>query len=211
MTADGNAAAGGDVLPAAETLVKPKGIAILGSHPETKMLAPFDDDWLVYACSPDNSPYGHSEGKSVLPKVHAWFEVHNPVFDATRPYRYLNWLKQMPVVFMRDTIAMRMYRQDGQPLFPNAVAYPEEEMKARFGPYCFTSSIAFIMAKAIVDAVENEIPAIGLWGIMQASKNEYINQKPGVQALFWEAHKAGLRVEVPEQAGHLFQPPPEVF
>lgn len=176
----------------------PKGIAVLGSHPETKMLAPFDDDWLIYACSPHNFSHGR------LPRVDQWFELHVPIAHPTRSYPYLRWLEDQEFpVWMRD--------RESMPLFPRAQEYPEQELKDRFGPYIFTSSIAYIQAKAIVDAEQLGIKQIGLFGIMQASKEEYILHKTGTQQMIWEAKKLGIDTVVPEPAKHLLEPPPETW
>jgi hypothetical protein len=208
---------GADVPPSTSTSLK--GICVLGSHPQTKAQAPFDDPgWLIYACSPDNSPFGLSPQKSVPPRVDAWFEIHRPVFHETRPYRYLEWLSNIPVVYMRDQLAMKLQLPDGQKLFPTAVPYPEKEVKDRFGPFTFTSSIAFMMAKAILDIEKmreegkfgSETPTLGLWGILQRSEQEYANQRQGTQNMIWNATKSGIKVLAAQQSG-LFEPPPEIF
>jgi hypothetical protein len=195
-----------------------KGVAILGSNPATKMTAPFDDaGFLVYSCSPDNSPFGLNPSHcSPLPRVDQAFEIHNPVFDRTRPYAYLDWLRNIPVVWMRDQVAMQM-SINSKPLFPTAKLYPEKEMKTRFGIFTFTSTIAFMFAKAIVDCEEMrakglmpETPQIGLWGILQRSKVEYEAQRQGTQNMIHEATKAGIKVLASAQSG-LFEPPPETF
>ena len=132
-------------------------IAVLGSHPITVWMAPFGDpDWKIWACSP------HNFEKRELPRVDEWFETHMPAFCAkTRQRPYLDYVRslspQIPV-WMRD--------RSGHPC---AREYPEKELKREFRPGWFTSSIAYIMAKAIVEKPE----AIGLFGIMQASDNEY--------------------------------------
>lgn len=188
-------AAGGDNLPAAS--IRYKGIAILGSHPATVAQAPFDDPgWLIYACSP------HNFEKRTLPRFDEWFEVHIPLADRTRAYPYLRFLEDVPLVWMRDQGAMH--------LFKGAKLYPEKEMKEEFGPFTFTSSIAFMLAKAIKDCELLNIPEIGLWGIMQASPNEYTYQRPGIQNLIWEACKRGIKVKAPD-ISKLFEPPPEDF
>jgi hypothetical protein len=176
--------------------VKTKGIAILGSHPATVMLAPFDEDWLIYACSP------HNVEKRKLPRVDEWFEVHIPVAHQTRGMEYIEALKTMPFVWMRD--------QESMHYFPGARLYPEKEMKDEFGPFTFTSSIAFMLAKAIKDCEVLGIEQIGMWGIMQASPNEYTYQRPGIQNLIWEAAKRGIKIMVPD-VSKLFEPPPEDF
>lgn len=196
-----------------------QGIAVVGSNPITKMMAPYDGSHLVYACSPDNSPFGFSEHKKTLPRVDVWFEVHVPVFDRTRPYAYLEWLQTQPVVYMRDPVAMSLKDNDGNILFPNAIPYPEEEYKKpeNFGSFHFTSSIAYQMAQAIMDCVKlrdegvmPSVPTIGLYGIMQASKTEYTYQKPGIQHMIVEANKRRIKVVAPD-VSMLFEPPPDDF
>lgn len=209
--------AAGFTPPSQAVPVKPKGIAILGSHPATVMQAPFDDNWLIYSCSPHNVEHRR------LPRVDAWFEMHLPVFDATRAYAYLMHLENMPVVYMRDELAMQLRLPDGKPLFPTAVRYPEQQLKGTsegrklkmdgrrmiaevpnndgmFCPYMFTSSIAYMLAKAIVDCEGNGIKTIGLWGIMQASETEYTYQRPGIQYFIHEAMRRGIKVVAPPES-----------
>lgn len=176
-----------------------EGIAILGSHPDTKLDAPFDAPWLIYACSPHNAGQGNHP---LLPRVDEWFEIHVPITHPTRSYSYLRRLEEMPCVWMRD-------RRDIHH-FPGAKAYPEVEMKKEFNPFAFTSTIAFMMAKAIVDAEKLGVKQIGLWGIMQASPNEYVYQRPGIQYFIWEAGRRGMKVLAPE-VSKLFEPPKEDF
>jgi len=176
---------------------KPGGIAILGSHPATVEMAPFNDDWLIYACSP------HNFEQRTLPRMDEWFEDHIPIQDATRGYNYLKYLETLPVVWMRDKEQMHH--------FPGAREYPEDEMKAEFCPYMFTSSIAYMQAKAIKDIEEGKAePCIGMFGIMQASPGEYTYQRPGIQYFIWEADRRGIDVIAPDISG-LFEPPEEVW
>jgi hypothetical protein len=218
-------AAGGAFSPvvsvgeAMDAIAVPKydGIAILGSHPHTKRLAPCypggqfaDKKWLIYACSPDNSPHGFSEHAAAPPHVDVWFENHVPVFDKTRPYGYLDWLRSMPKVWMRDEVAMRMRSETGEKLFPNAELFPEAEIKGEFCPFLFTSSIAYILAMAIMDAERLGIRRIGLWGILQASEQEYGYQRSGTQYFLWEAARRGIQVMVAKKS-RLFEAPPEIW
>ena len=174
----------------------PSGIAILGSHPATVDQAPYDEDWLIYTCSP------HNIEQRELPRFDEWFEIHLPMQDATRSYRYLRALEDVPLVWMRD--------KENMASFKGAKLYPEEELKEEFCPYMFTSSIAFIQAKAIKDCERLGIKQMGLWGIMQASPNEYAYQRPGIQYFIWEAAERGIKVLAPE-ASKLFDPPKEIF
>lgn len=198
------------------------GIAILGSHPATVLAAPFDDPkWLIWACSP------HNVELRTLPRVDSWYELHDPVEDPTRAFGYLKAVSEMPVVYMRDQRAI----QSGA--FKGARPYPDEQLRGTttrqrlqitnengqvmqkivevpngdgmFCPYMFTSSIAFMLAKAIVDieemrkqgimsSDEANPPVIGLWGIMQQSETEYTYQRPGIQYFIYEAWKRGIKV-----------------
>jgi len=183
-----------------------KGIAILGSHPATVAKAPLQDpDWLIYACSP------HNIEKRTLPRVNEWFEIHLPVTHPTRNYEYLRRLEEnkvaanpphCEVIWARDPEFLSRCR-DARP-------YPEKQLKQMFNRFAFTSSIAFMMAKAIVDCKQMKIPALGLWGIMQASPSEYTYQRPGIQYFAWEADRLGLNIMAPEES-RLFDEPPEDF
>ncbi len=209
-----------DALPVEQASVRVKGIAILGSHPVTVMQAPFEDDWLIYACSP------HNFEMRQLPRFDQWFENHVPLADKTRAYPYLRWLETVPIVWMRDPQAMH--------LFPGAHRYPELEMFGRLvtkpgkcpdgffrsqittqqmGKFSFfakTSSIALMMAKAITDCEKHGIPEIGLWGIMQQSETEYAYQRPGIQYFIDQAIRRGIKVRAPD-CSMLFEPMREVW
>ena len=176
---------------------KPKidGIAILGSHPATVEQAPFDANWLIYACSP------HNIEMRTLPRVDQWFEVHLPVTHPTREYEYLRRLEdnnvaQNPmhcnVIWARDKQFLARCK-DGR-------EYPQEELTKRFGPFFWTSSIAFILAKAIVDCEELGIDKIGIFGVMQASENEYTYQRPGIQYFIQRAIELGIGIVIPPES-----------
>jgi len=177
--------------------VLPDGIAVCGSQKTTIEIAPFNSNWLIYACSPHNVEH------RTLPRVDAWFEVHKPVADATRAYPYLREIEKYPVIWMRDEMAL--------PYFRNGRMYPEEELKAEFGPFHFTSSIAYIMAMAIADILHGKAkPQIGVFGVIQAGLEEYAYQRGGIQHMVWEAARRGITVIAPD-VSMLFEPQPDRF
>jgi hypothetical protein len=183
-------------------------LAICGSNPHTKHTAPFHDpECLIYACSPDNSPYGDGPGKGPLPRVDQFFELHAPLEHISRPAAYLTWVASLPFVWMRDARAL----QSG--VFKGAHPYPEQQLfgtmtKLRDGSvvptgdgmFCpqllDTSSVARMIAKAIVDCLEQNIPNLGLFGILQSSKEEFKSQRAGTQYMIWEARKRGINLHV---------------
>jgi hypothetical protein len=195
------------------------------------MNAPFGDpSWAIWACSPDNTPFGHTKNRRTLPRFDQWFELHDPIEDPTRPFGYLKTVSEMPFVWMRDKRAM------ASGLFKGARPYPEKEIKGTFetqiikvpsgtyrpvqgpdgkgqmreimeqrtvevpnmdgvfSPHMFTSSLAYMLAKAIMDCEQQGIPQIGVWGVLQQSDNEYAYQRPGIQYFLGEAIKRGIRV-----------------
>jgi hypothetical protein len=134
-------------------------IAILGSATSSRMLAPFNDpDWEIWACSPANCD---------LPRIDAFFEIHGLDTVLRQPeYKdFVAWCAKHP----------RIYMQEKRPEFPGAYVYPFEEMQRRFGKYFWTSSIAYMLALAIVKRPE----AIGLFGVDMSASEEYAHQRPG--------------------------------
>lgn len=189
-----------------------EGIAILGSHPATVALAPFDDDrWIIYACSPHNFEH------RTLPRFDAWFEVHAEAAHQTRAQGYIDYLKTLPVVFMRDH--KNMYQ------FPGAVPFPEKDMDEKFGPYYKQSSISMMQVVAIQQCEDLYAqgkmpdPKIAYFGIMQRGVNEYTYQKATIQNLaIWASHEEnrkalGLPVikQYAPDVSQLWEPVPEVW
>lgn len=170
-------------------------IAIIGSAPSSIRLAPFNDpSWSIWGCSP--GAYG------LAPRSEAWFEIHrwepaNPgvPMDATaQPWfspEYCEFLRRHPAVMMATDHAD----------VPNSVRYPFEEMLEKYGPYFFTSSIAYMLALAI----ELKPKAIGLWGVDMAASSEYAFQRPGCQHFIGLAMEAGIDVVLPPESD-LMQP-----
>ena len=166
-------------------------IALIGAHPATRLGAPFQNkDWTVWACSALNM--------GVLPRCDAWFELHTPLGLDVRSgnvlEKYTAWLQRQRSVYIRDPNAQ----------FPGAIPYPEEALKARFGPFFFTSSIAYMMALAVSKLPEE----IALWGVGMHKRDEYENQRPGLHYFVQRAWDAGIKVTVPPKS-RLLEPSEE--
>lgn len=174
-------------------------IAICGSAPSSAKLAPtaLGDDWQVWGCSPG----GHVQvGRVEAPfrtfaKLHAWFELHlveldQPWFDP----HYVGWLSQLQVpVWTIEPVS----------IWPTSVAYPRDDVLSEFGPYFFTSSIAWMMALAILKKPDE----IGLFGVDMAAHEEYAYQRPGCYYFIQEARRRGIKVSAPPQSEILVPPP----
>lgn len=157
-------------------------IACLGAAPSSRKLAPFGDpEWSIWACSPPNYD---------LPRVDAWFELHSLARKMSKdnaPY--------FDVLSKHD----RVYMNGADPLigqFPNAIAYPLEDMLKEFGPWFFTSSLAYMLALAIMQKPQ----MIGLWGVDMSATEEYRSQRAGCHFFIREAAKRGIGVTAPPES-----------
>lgn len=177
---------GPSLAPAAEPA--PLKVALIGTAPSSRMLAPFNDlSWKIWACSPGNM--------KVLPRVDAWFEIHgNLLWPECRHYGepYIEWLKQQPFpVYMQD-----------QSFVPNALTFPKEELVEEFGRDFFTSSFAWMMAFAMKQGAKE----MALYGIDMASRDEYILQRPGFFHFRSIAKQRGIKVTAPNESDIMQSP-----
>lgn len=184
--------------------LKPEKVAILGTAPSSRMLAPFSDpSWTIWGTSPGNGGDPNSGNPNALPRLaDAWIEMHAnflwPEYKHLYGEAYVKWIneKEFPTAAPID---IPQYKT----LFPKAKLFPWQELVREFGPYFFTSTFSWAMAFAIRQGVKE----IGLFGIDMSSKNEYIAQRPGGQHFMLEAEKRGIKLNIPYESD-LLQPPP---
>lgn len=172
-------------------------VAILGTVPNTKMLAPFEDEgYEIWVCSPGNRG-------GVIPRVTRWFELHG-VIDMYGPENnewrgpYFDWLNKQ---------SFPVYMQEPNDLCLQAKVFPRDDILkefGRFGRINMTSSIAWMIAYAMYLKTEE----IGVYGVdMAATEEAYGGQKTGCLNLLWLADQRGIKVEVPLESC-LACPPP---
>lgn len=161
-----------------------KRIAILGTAPTSRDLAPFaDPSWDIWACSPGN--------RGVLPRVTLWFEIH-AIGAMTSPKAWADWGKEY-FAWLR-TQPFPKVMQERNELIPDSVIYPIKEMVAKYGRNWFTSSIAYMLALAIERGAEE----IAIFGVdMAADQEAYTYQKPGCVYFIEAAEKRGIKVQIP--------------
>jgi len=157
-----------------------KKIALVGSAPSSRDLAPYNDpEWEIWTCSPSNMDLPRSD---IFFELHAWDTmVRDPALTL-----FLAWLRKHP----------RVYLQKTNPQFPNATAYPVDEMVAKYGPYFFTSSLSYMWALAL----EQKPTHVGMWGVDMTAGEEYGYQRPGCQYFIQKARDLGIEVVVPVES-----------
>lgn len=174
-------------------------IAIIGSAPSSVRLAPYTDPtWAVWGCSPG------AYGEIPAGRTDVFFEIHRwepsapgqPNNPANKP-----WFSPEYVRFL-ELHEGPVYMAQQVPTVKNCVVYPFDEMSAEFGPYFWTSSMAYMLALAI----KLRPRAIGLWGVDMAAHSEYAFQRPGCQNFMGIAAAMGIKIVVPMESD-LLQPP----
>lgn len=180
---------GGDPNVPQVQAAQPLKVALIGTAPSSRQLAPFNDpSWKIWGCSPGN--------QGVLPRVDLWFELHSNLLwpeHVNYGAPYIEWLKAQP---------FPVYMQDNK-LVPRALPFPKDELVAEFGDAFFTSSFAWMMALAMkMGAAE-----IALYGIDMASRDEYIRQRPGFYYFKYHAEQRGIKVSAPHESDIMQSPP----
>lgn len=97
----------------------------------------------------------------------------------------------------------RVYMINKVPELPNSLAYPKEEMVARFGPWFFTSTLSWMFALAISQGPEE----IALYGVDMSATSEWVYQRSGCHFFIDLAKKLGIKVTTPFESD-LLRPPP---
>lgn len=161
-------------------------VVLLGTAPASMNLAPFGGDWEIWSCSPGT--YG-------VPKIDKFFELHR--WEPGQPWfseGYCDFLRNFPGDVM-------MSKQVDE--VKNCKVLPHEELVAKYGPYFFTSSLAWMMAMAI----EAGATKIALYGVDMAATTEYHDQRMGCQYFALLAKAQGIEVGVPPESD-LLRPAP---
>lgn len=164
-------------------------IAILGTAPASRAVAPLDDtSWDIWVCSPGNM--------NQVRRATVWFEIHSLVemqAEENRPWSvsYLNWLKaqQFPV-----------YMQEPNDWVPQAAIFPYKKLVAHFGTRnWFTSSPAWMMAFAIYQMTAGD--ELGIFGVDMAAPQEYYSMQKG-GLIYWieRAQALGIKVTIPMES-----------
>lgn len=152
-------------------------IALLGTAKTSIMDAPFkDDSWEIWSLGGNGND---------IPRADKWFELHDEdvlqsVGIAPESIKFLQEKGSSTVV------------QKQCAMFPNATAYPFEEAVTAFPRGYFTSSIAWMLAMAILQNPEE----IGLWGIDMIGDDEYAYQKACCEYFVGIAEGKGIKVTI---------------
>lgn len=182
-------------------------IAILGTAPSSMALAPFKDkSWSIWACSPGAFPICAANRSDVWFEPHRWqpTEPGLPFAPGTKP-----WFSADFHTFL-GAHAGPVFMSEVQTSIQNSVRIPFEPLIAKYGPYFWTSTIAYMIAMAIEAlaprAQAGEEVVIGLWGVDMSATEEWAYQRPGCQHFIGLAMSLGINVLLPQESD-LMRPP----
>lgn len=173
-------------------------IALLGTQPASVELAPFDDpSWAIWACSPGCYPICAKKRSDVWFEPHRWLpsQPGKSGEAGTRP-----WFSPEFHQFLREHKGP-VFMTLKQPDIPSSVEIPYRDLVATYGPYFWTSTLAYMIAMAI-EALKprrerDEKVAIGLFGIDMSASEEYAYQRPGCQHFVGVAKAMGIDIVLP--------------
>lgn len=134
-----------------------KKLAIVGSGPQTRANAPFEDSsWDIWVFNEAaNSPW--------CKRWDAVFQMHKPELyqgHNTKDPGHWNWLQQKH--------GKPIYMQEVDPLVPDSVRFPLENAFALNGERYLTATVCMAVALGLLQGYEH----IGVWGV-ELSVSEY--------------------------------------
>lgn len=157
-----------------------KTVCIVGSHPDTRALAPFDD------LSQEIWVFNEAAKADWCKRVDAVFQLHKPVIWRSKANRndpkHYEWLKNADC---------KIYMQDHYSDVPSSVKYPLDEVLKIADIRYLTSSVAYALALAIYQGYD----VIKIYGVEMESNTEYAHQRPGVALWLGVAVGRGIKVE----------------
>jgi len=161
-------------------------LAIVGTHPDTRQSAPFDDPnfeiW-VFNEAPQSDWCKRWDVCFQLHRPEVYRSAHNMVRTD-----HWQWLQQSH----GERI---IYMQSVDPAVPNSCAYPLEQVAERWGRRMLTSSAAYALALALLRGYQR----IEVYGIELSSNTEYSYQLPGWA--YWVGLATGAGVDVVLRSG----------
>jgi hypothetical protein len=128
-------------------------------------------------------------------KFDKFFELH-------RWEKHQPWFSEGYVDFLRNFDG-EVIMSEAVPEVKGCALLPWQYLVSKYGPYFFTSSLAWMMAMAI----EAGAKKIGLYGVDMAATTEYLDQRLGCQYFAQLAVSKGIEVGVPPESD-LLRPAP---
>lgn len=164
-------------------------VAIIGLSPSTHPNGKPFPGWLTWGLAWD----------AYAPRYDALFEMHDRALWEKRGPDYLKRLQELD--------ALPVWMQAHQDEVPTSQGYPFTAVLALLGRDYIGSSIAYMVAKAVLDGAAR----IGLWGVDLSDEGAYGHQRPNLEYILGIAHGRGIRIEIAEPTALLHHRPTDMF
>ncbi len=166
-----------------------KKICLVGTAPSSFRLAPFNNpDWDIWCCSPGT-------WAAQPPRIDQFFELHR-----WEPGQ--QWMSKEYCEFLME-FEGKVWTSESVDGMKNCNIVPVDKLVSKYGPYFFTSSLAWMLAMAI----EEKPQKIALFGVDMAADTEYGYQRAGCQYFAMLARALGIEIGVPPESD-LLRPSP---
>ena len=136
---------------------------------------------------PEVELWGLNNQAEWMPRWDRWFLIDSPDMGGRLVRPGFEWCK---------TADVPVYMLDKHPDVPTSVRFPIEDILARYGDLYFTSSIAYMIAMAVHENVDE----IRLIGINLANHTEYVMQRACAEHWLGVAKGQGIRVWLPDSS-----------
>jgi len=178
---------------------QPKTVAIVGTHPRTRELAPYQNKGI------DIWAFNSMVVQEWMPRTTACFDMHKPESYFSYEDKYKAWLYSK-----KDEL---FYTLNSKSEMPDSITYP-------YNPVCDTLLGNFVRGKnedpiqyftsgpcyAIALAIYKGYQRIEFYGIEMESNTEYIYQRDGIAFWLGLAAGRGIKVYIPDECA-MFKAP----
>jgi hypothetical protein len=154
------------------------------------------DGWDEIESAPPGLIYAINDAFLRTPGVNATFHIHDMEAFYNDPKTHSS--TKLCIDAAIDNPEMDFFTTKNWKKIPHSKAYPLDEVSEYFGTSYFASTIEYAMAYAMWKHREPGI--MNLYGVNMTVKQEYIDQKPGVE--FWVGMAMGRGWKVNLQKGH---------
>lgn len=156
-------------------------LAIVGTHPETRDRAPWDD------AKYDIWVFNEAAQADWVKRWDACFQMHKREVYTSQT----NWVRADHWEWLQQDHGDRLiWMQDQDARVPNSAAYPIDQIVARFGINEFRSSPAYALALAVYMGYRT----IDFYGLEMTSSSEYGHQLPNFKLWTGVAIGAGCKI-----------------
>lgn len=166
-------------------------IAIIGAHPDTRSLAPWDDSsWEFWGAN----EYAGPQFNGYIKHWDRWFQLHTE--DIFR--RANNWNDPNHEAWLQGVRDKPLYMLDHYEDIPASQPFPFKHIKDTFDLDERTEFFGCTVAHQLAFALYLGATTIGVWGVEAKLKSEYGGERDSLSFWFGMAKGMGVKLVFPD-------------